>query len=426
MVNSNIFNIEEKLQNDNDIRSNEKIIFNPQTGTTYDNGEQINIIIENQNSYFLPSEAYLIIEGQITKRDGAAFTNADKIALVNNAPMFLFDRIEYRIEDRVIESINQPGKATLIKGMLSYLSYIVDTNDTMGFITDFMAVDEENETEKTNNGFATRMKKHNIRQKGSVQFLVPLKHIFGFCEDYQKVIYGVRHNLMFLRSNNDSNMFSRFDATIGIFLLEKLQLAMPKIVPSIEKEIKLMEIIKNKASLAINFRNRIFEEINVPTNQSFTWRLGSKIENISYIILSFQTNRENNYKNIAVFDHCDLEVIYVELNGVRYPNYSFVNNFKQFYYLPQYYDIIKFRQKYYGLKEIQNKVLVDEYNYSKFYPFFVIDLTKQDERLKNSAIDITIKANFRTNVKENTRCQCLMLSEKEIKLSSDGAKIFIS
>jgi len=43
-----------------------------------------------------------------------------------------------------------------------------------------------------NNGFAVRQE-YIIRKpdlKGKFSFRVPLKHIFGFCDDYEKVVYG--------------------------------------------------------------------------------------------------------------------------------------------------------------------------------------------------------------------------------------------
>ena len=31
--------------------------------------------------------------------------------------------------------------------------------------------------------------------KGTFSFKIPLKHIFGFCEDYDKILYGMRQTL---------------------------------------------------------------------------------------------------------------------------------------------------------------------------------------------------------------------------------------
>jgi len=46
-----------------------------------------------------------------------------------------------------------------------------------------------------NNGFVARQE-YIIQKpdpKGSFSFRVPLKHIFRFCDDYEKVIYSFKH-----------------------------------------------------------------------------------------------------------------------------------------------------------------------------------------------------------------------------------------
>jgi len=34
---------------------------------------------------------------------------------------------------------------------------------------------------------------------GTFSIRVPLKHIFGFCDDYEKVVYGFKHQLTLVR-----------------------------------------------------------------------------------------------------------------------------------------------------------------------------------------------------------------------------------
>ena len=59
----------------------------PTTGTSLNNGGDIRISIESQDVYTQPSESYLIFEGRLTKADGTPYTNADEVALTNNAIM---------------------------------------------------------------------------------------------------------------------------------------------------------------------------------------------------------------------------------------------------------------------------------------------------------------------------------------------------
>jgi len=34
-----------------------------------------------------------------------------------------------------------------------------------------------------------------------------LKHIFGFCEDYDKIVYGLKHTLTLVRKSDDDAIF---------------------------------------------------------------------------------------------------------------------------------------------------------------------------------------------------------------------------
>ena len=54
-------------------------------------------MLQNQNNNFHPSKSYLRIVGNITKADNTPYADGDEIALVNNAMMFLFDSIPYKL-----------------------------------------------------------------------------------------------------------------------------------------------------------------------------------------------------------------------------------------------------------------------------------------------------------------------------------------
>ena len=92
----------------------------PITGTSLNNSGDVRISIESQDVFTHPSESYLIIEGRLTKADRTAYANADEVALTNNAIMHLFSRIEYHLSNQWIESLNYPGQATTMLGLLKY------------------------------------------------------------------------------------------------------------------------------------------------------------------------------------------------------------------------------------------------------------------------------------------------------------------
>ena len=78
----------------------------------------IRISIESQDVFTHPSKSYLISERRLRKADGTAYCNADEVALTNDAIMHLFSRIEYHVSNQVIESLNYPGQATTMIGLL--------------------------------------------------------------------------------------------------------------------------------------------------------------------------------------------------------------------------------------------------------------------------------------------------------------------
>ena len=62
----------------------------------------------------------MIFEGRLTKAGNTAYASADEVALTNNAIMHLFNRIEYHLSNQLIESLNYPGQATTMLGLLKY------------------------------------------------------------------------------------------------------------------------------------------------------------------------------------------------------------------------------------------------------------------------------------------------------------------
>ena len=122
MNDEHILRIKEAFGSDESIRRYENIEYLPITGSSLNTTGEIRIVIESQDEIFHPEHSYLIVEGQLVKDDaaGTAYVDAEKVSLVNNAPMFLFSNIRYELSGHEIESVNYPGPATTIKGLLAY------------------------------------------------------------------------------------------------------------------------------------------------------------------------------------------------------------------------------------------------------------------------------------------------------------------
>ena len=75
-----------------------------------------------------------------------------------------------------------------------------------------------------NNGFTAR---HAYRiqsptLKGTFSFRIPMKHIFDFCEDYDKIVYGLKHNLTLVRKTEEDAIFRIAAADAGKVSLDHI------------------------------------------------------------------------------------------------------------------------------------------------------------------------------------------------------------
>ena len=161
-------------------------------------------------------------------------------ALTNNAIMHLFSRIEYHLSKKLIESINYPGQATTMLGLLKYPN---DFSKAQGLNQLWYKVTATTAVKADNIGFAAR-RAYLIQSptvKGTFSFRISMKHIFDFCEDYDKIVYGLKHNLTLFRKTDDDAIFSGAAAGAGKVSLDKLSWFMHHVIPAAEKIFHLQD-----------------------------------------------------------------------------------------------------------------------------------------------------------------------------------------
>ena len=184
---NSIFRITDPIPSDNSINMYEYFECEPGAGTNLNNsGGVIRLVIETQDIFTHPSESFLIIEGRLTKANGADYGN-DLVSLTNNAMMCLFQDIRYELSGHEIKKITHLGQATTMLGLLKYPD---DFSKSKGLNQSWYK-DTLAEATAQNVGWNIRRKyiiNDNVNPKGSFSFKIPLKHIFGFCEDYDKVV----------------------------------------------------------------------------------------------------------------------------------------------------------------------------------------------------------------------------------------------
>ena len=112
---NSILRITEPILKDDSIDKYEDIAYEPVVGTNLNSpGQDIRITIETQDIFTHPSESYLIVEGQLLKRNfnpplNPYYAGADLITLTNNGIMHLFKRIRYDLSGQEIENIMNVG-----------------------------------------------------------------------------------------------------------------------------------------------------------------------------------------------------------------------------------------------------------------------------------------------------------------------------
>ena len=418
-----ILNIGEEIVVDESIESYEFHEYVASSGGLNNNGE-IRIIIETQDLFTHPSESFLLVEGRLTKDDGSSYADADKVTLTNNGIMHLFKYIKYSLSGQEIEYVNHPGQASTMLGLLKFPD---DFSKSKG-LNSLWYKDTSTEAEETNIGF--KIRQHYIIKspdpKGSFSFRIPLKHIFGFAEDYNKSIYGFKQQLSFYRSQDDDAIYR--DAAIGAgkVTLDKLSWYMPHVLPSDESKFKLYKQIEQKKTFQVGFRKRQCETFTVPQSTNFTWRLSVKSspEKPRWIIIGFQTDKSGDQtKNPSTFNHLNVRDIHVTLNSRRYPEVNYDLSFPQQKFSRAFGDAVEFRSKYYNMDELISNANISPPDYKSLYPLFVFDVSKQSEKLKSSMTDIQVRTTFSENPSKNTEAYAIVISDKLLSFVSDGNRL---
>ena len=347
--------------------------------------------------------------------------------------MYLFSDVRYHLASHEMEVLQNPGQATTMLGLLKYPD---DFSKSFG-INQLWYNDTNPDADIANNkGFNVRQDYiiQNPNPKGTFSFKIPLKHFLGFCEDYNKILYGMQQKLTLTRSGNRNDpIFRDNNADAGRIVLEKIRWFMPHVIPSDAYRLQLDKIIEKKEKIPVGYRMLQCDSTQVPENQrTFTWRLGVKSspDIPRFIIVGFQTLRNNHQEeNPAIFKNLFLRNIYVTLNAKRYPDTDYENDFTKNQYSRIYGDTALFRKKFFNMDYLVSNCGINPPDFKTLYPLYVFDVTKQSEKLKTSVSDIHVKAFFNVdpagaaNPPANTMAYAVIISDRLFHFVSDGSKI---
>lgn len=385
-----MLNIKNTIASDDSVTSMELHTYSPYN-LTFKNNDEIRISIQHQDLFLMPSESVIYIEGTFLNDAGASPATT---TFTNNCIAFLFDEIRYELNGVEIDKCKNPGVTSTMKGYVSF---------------------SESESSKLiHSGWS-----HNeapTLTKGSFNFCVPLKHLLGFAEDFQKIIINSKHELILIRSRSDANSHITTAKDVMVLNIEKLQWKVPHVTVADHEKIKILKTIQNNRSLQVAFRNwEIYEYPILPATMKHVWTVKTvpQLEKPRYVLLGFQTDRKNKTDtNITHFDHCNISNLKLFLNSECYPYDNLNLNFEKNQYSILYEMYSKFQQSYYG------RLSLPLFSYSDFKtiaPLIVIDCSHQNESIKTAPIDISLEFEFLANIPANTSAYCIIIHDRIIE-----------
>ena len=443
---NSILRITDPILKDDSIDKYEEFAYEPIVGANKNTpGQDIRINIETQDIFTHPSESYLIITGQLLQANGTPYVFANPVTLANNGIMHLFKRIRYDLSGQEIENIMNVGQATTMLGLLKYPDdfskskglnqlWYKDTKNTPILDT---ANDNFNAGFKIRHDYIFGNTDGVAANVGKFSFRIPLKHIFGFCEDYDKIVYGLKHTLTLTRDNDNTAIFKAIvndaggnDTLFGRVNLDKIIWFMPHVTPADEDKMKLYKIIERKEKIPVGYRMIQCDNASIPPGNinSFSWRLAVKSspEVPRFIIIGFQQDGINRQTtNPSTFANLNVSNMYVMLNSTRYPATDYDINFGIQQFSRVYGDVADFRSKFFNMDELISNPNINPSDYKGLYSLFLFDVSKQSEKLKYSTTDIQVKIFFRGNVPNNVQVYGVIISDRLINFQSDGNKFSV-
>ena len=195
---------------------------------------------------------------------------------------------------QVIEKVLYPGQATTMLGLLKYQD---DFSKSQG-MNQLWYKDTLTQPSAQNVGWNVR-KQYVINSpdpKGTFSFRAPLKHIFGFCEDYDKVVYGLKHSLTLKRNNDEVAIFRANGVDPGRITLNKITWFMSHVIPADKDKMELYKLSREKRKIPVGYRMVQCDSISIDPTTSFCWRLSvnSSPEVPRFLIVGFQTDKSSS------------------------------------------------------------------------------------------------------------------------------------
>lgn len=383
---SDILSIGSEILHDDTIIKKDYHTYSPYT-QSFSNDDEIRIAIQSQDQYVLPSESYLLLEVEYKRKTGiecdAKFTY--------NFAAFFFQEIRYEINSYEIDRIKNPGITTNMKHLLATSKMDAAANHVLTAFHE------------------------GVVQTKTYNFVLPLKCMLGFMEDYKKVIINTKHELILIRSRNDNATYSASEECFDI-KIKKIHWKIPHIQLSDEAKLMMFKYLNTKQYIDVAYRSwDLYEVPQLPQSNKHVWtvKTTNQLNKPRYVVVGFQTDKQKVDTDSSTFDHCKISDVKLFLNTQPYPYENLNLDFEKGNYTELYYMYMKCQESYYNG---ENPEIFFSMTFAEFKSrcIFTFDCSRSDESLTNSMVDVKIEITARDNLPEQTAAYCLIIHDNLI------------
>lgn len=361
--------------------------------TNLNKGDEVRILIQQQDLCIKPSDSYLLIDVEIPHLPPPPKVSEFKI--YHNGLMFMFDQIRYELNGIEIDRCTNPGITSCLKQYATAEQFVNNVVFQSGI------------------EWKTKMDSSN----GHFQFTVPLNIIFGFAEDYQRVMIDARHEIIMTLASDVSRIGSFVGET---FKVKSIQWRVPNYYLNDFEKLRMLKILDSGKYLSIPFRSwELYELPFLPKTTKFNWNIktSSSLERPRYVIFGMQTDRSKPVnKDTGHFQQCDLNNFNLYLNSQTYPYENLNLNFEKLHDAVLYEMYLEFRRSYFQKNKYTNSYL-NFFDFTDNAPIVCIDVSRQNETIKSGPVDVRIDFELRKDVPDNTRAFCLLIHDRIVEYS---------
>ncbi|KAF0714129.1 Uncharacterized protein FWK35_00024390 [Aphis craccivora] len=327
--------------------------FLPYSTSALSNNDEVSIALHNTESYTLPCESYIYIEGAVTKP--AELT--DDIRFINNGMAFLFSEMKYELNGIQIQKLANPGITTTLKGYCSYNKSDIVSRYNAALDDDIKNVNKD------------------VIESGMFNGCISLKDLFGFCEDYKRI------NAVKQYKNNDVVLDAPKLKDVKINIT-KILWRMPIVKVSDREKIRLLKIVNHQKPLNCAFRSwELCEYPFLPQNTSHSWKTDRKnsiplriiskatLLRTRWLHYTAHTPSSRNPTMVVIMSHLSIDILYI---------------------------------------------LYTRSDFKKLSPIIIVDMRRQNGNVKTSTVDLRIEINTEEAFPASTSAYCLILHDQII------------